>query len=450
MPRCASIGAADSALLAPSSSPPPIPQPSMPHDGDPLLFYAGAVLCAVVATQATLGLVGWRQDRVRQRRRCDASAEEFRRLVAAEAAAASARLAKRLAWDGWRPLKVSAIVDEAVGVKSFYLTEPDGMPLPRFLPGQYLTVAAPIGESGEAVSRCYSLSDRPRSEYYRLTVKHQTAPDDQPDAPLGRASTWLHRQVTVGDTIECQAPRGVFFVDPESPRPVVLIGAGVGATPILSMLAAIRHSPVEKPTYALLAFRNGEGHLLRETIETARGPRHLRVRVAYSQPREADHRGVDYDLEGRVTVERLRQELPSTNFDFYLCGPPRFMHTLVPELLAWGVADDAIHYEAFGPASVATPLSTPLTERAIGSEVRFRSIGDEPISWDGDYRSLLDLAEARGVPLASGCRAGNCGACRVRVLQGRVQPVKSTGVRVDESECLACISLPDGEVTLDA
>lgn len=422
----------------------------MPPDGEPLLFYTGALLCAVVATQATLGLIGWRRDRKEQRARSDASAEEFRRTVASEAAAASARLSKRLAWEGWRPLRVSAVVDESVGVKSFYLTDPEGMPLPHFLPGQYLTVSAPIGEQGDTVSRCYSLSDRPMSEYYRLTVKHQLAPPDQPEATPGRASTWLHRQISPGDTLLCQAPRGVFFLDPASSRPAVLIGAGVGATPVLSMLAAIRHSAVIKPTYALFGFRNGEHHLLRESIEATRGPRHLRVRVAYSQPLPTDHLGVDYDLEGRPTIDLLRSELPSNNFDFYLCGPPRFMQSLVHELLAWGVSDDAIHYEAFGPASVATPLTASLSERAIGSAVRFASTGDDAIEWDGGCASLLDLAESRGVAIASGCRAGNCGACRVRVLRGKVQPLKTTGVEVDRSECLACISLPDGEVVLDA
>ncbi|TWT43425.1 2Fe-2S iron-sulfur cluster-binding protein [Botrimarina hoheduenensis] len=415
---------------------------------EPLLFYLGAALCLVVTAQAVLGTVGWFRARSDQRKRCDASGAEFRQLVANEAAVAVAKLSKRVAWEGWRTLKVSAVVDEAKNVKSFYLTDPEGMPLPRFLPGQYLTIEAPVGAGGVSVRRCYSLSDRPRSEYYRLTVKQQLPDANDRQATPGLVSTWLHEKVRQGDTLRCQAPRGVFFLDPTSPRPVVLIGAGVGATPLVSMLAAIQHAGTVKPTCVILSFRDSESHLLREAIEAARGLTHIRVRVVYSQPLAEDRLGIDYDLTGHVTMELLRKELPSNNFDFYVCGPAEMMQSLVPELLEGGIPDDAIHFEAFGPASVRTEANPTALERAVGSQVRFTSAG--PFRWEGDYPSLLELAEARGIPVASGCRAGNCGACRVRVLKGSVTALRSTSVAIGEGECLACISLPDGEVTLDA
>lgn len=418
--------------------------------GDPLLFYGGAALCLLVVGQAVLGSLGMLRSRQEQRLRSDADAAQFAQEVATAAESARARLARALAWEGRRPLRISAVVDESPDVKSLFLTDPEGRPLPRFLPGQYLTLALPAGPGGAEVVRCYSLSDRPRPEYYRMSVHRQDAPADVPDAPAGVGSNWLHLNACAGIELACEAPRGAFFYNPGEPRPAVLIGAGVGVTPLVSMLETAHQQRIEAPTHAFFGFRNGAEHLFSDAVrELARATPSIHAHFSYSQPTAEDQLGLHYHSRGRVTLETLRRMLPSNNFDFFLCGPPRMMQTLVPELLEWGVPEEAIHFEAFGPASVTMAKDAGLAERAIGSPVRF-SPHDEPIVWDGGHASLLELAEAAGVPLASGCRAGNCGACRVRVLQGKVAALRRPGLVTPSDECLACISLPDGPVLLEA
>lgn len=418
---------------------------------DSIPFYAGALLCAAVCARTLAGAIGILRERSATRRRADADAREFRHEAEAAAVAARARLSRGLAWEGRRSLRVAGLVEESPDVKSFFLTSPDGKPLPSFLPGQYLTVALPVEEQGAPVVRCYSLSDRPRGDYYRLSVKRQAGPEDDPTVPPGVASNWLHDHVRVGDHLECEAPKGVFFHEPDSERPVVLIGAGVGATPIVSILAALDHVRSSKRVYALLGYRDGEHCLFRDQLEQIAERNDLfSVRIAYSRPAESDVLGLHYHHHGRLSIDWLRDVLPSNNFEFYLCGPPRMMQTLVPDLLAWGAPDDAIHYEAFGPASVSLEASPDIKQRALGSKVLFAGKGDDPVLWDGAYETLLDLAEARGVPIASGCRAGNCGACRVRVVEGSTTTLKRPGAPLGDGECLACISMPDGQVLIEA
>ena len=418
----------------------------MQHDLMPLL--AGAALTAAVALRAVRGGFGLLRERERKRRLADADAESFRIEAHAAAAAARAKLSTGLAWRGQRSLRVAGLVEEAQGVKSFYLTSPDGQSLPAYLPGQHLTVAAPVNGNARPLVRCYTLSDRPRDDYYRLTIKRQRIESESPHGVS--VSNWLHDHVRVGDEIQCEAPKGIFFHDPASPRPLVLLGAGVGVTPIMSMLAELDHTRSQKPVYALLGFGNGQECPFREPLESIGTRNHnFTVRFAYSRPQKGEQIGVHYHRHGHVSMEWVRDLLPSNNFEFYVCGPPRMMQSVVPELLEWGVPDDAIHFEAFGPSSLELTRNEDATQRAIGSDVRFSPSGD-PIRWDGEHKSLLELAEARGVPIASGCRAGNCGACRVRVVEGATTPIKRPGMPIDEGECLACISLPDGSVTLEA
>lgn len=409
----------------------------------------GLLLLGLVATQSVRGLLGLGLRRHHERQRAIADAEALRREVRAAAVAACARLDRGLAWEGRRPLRVSAVLDDSPGAKSFYLTDPDGRALAGFLPGQYLTLALPIAPSASPTLRCYSLSDRPHAEYYRITVRRQSPPLDDPAAPPGRASSWLHDAVSVGDTLLCEAPRGSFFRDPTSDRPAVLLGAGVGVTPLMSMLLASRHAGSRTPLLACFAFRDGSERLFGEALDQVlHDPQNVRLRIAYTRPRVADRLGADYHIRGRLGIDTLRRELPSNNFDFYLCGPAAWMQSIVPELLDWGVPDDRIHYEAFGPSSVASGAAATAAQRALGSAVWFGA-DDPPCEWDGAYTTLLDLAEARGVPMASGCRTGNCGACRVRVVEGAVSTLKRPGARVADGECLACISVPRGAVRIE-
>lgn len=396
------------------------------------------VQAALVAAKSAIG-------RSRGRRRYAAEREEFCRRV--EVAARAARASKAIAdWSGWRPFRVAAIVDEARDVKSFYFTPEDGRPLASFGPGQYLTFRLP--REGQApLVRCYSLSDRPRQDYFRTTIKRVAAPGDRSHLPSGRGSSYFHDEVCVGDVLDVRAPAGTFFLDPHSDEPIVLIGAGIGVTPLVSMLEAIVQSGKKRDVYVLFGFRNGGEHPFKERVAAiAADHPHIRLHVSYSAPANSDVEYRDYNHRGRVTLARIREVLPSNNFRFYVCGPGSLMESLVPALWAWGVPESHVHFEAFGPASVR---SASPREKTQPCEVRFELSG-QAATWDGSLASLLEFGEAAGVKMPSGCRAGSCGECLMAIREGEIATVKQPGVPVPAGHCLTCISVPRGELVLDA
>jgi hypothetical protein len=354
-----------------------------------------------------------------------------------------ARAAKPIfkAWSGARPFRVAAVVDEALDCKSFYLTPVDGRPLPRFEAGQYLTFPLTVRPLERPVVRCYSLSERPREDYYRVTIKRISRP-----AP-GQGSTYFHGHVQVGTTLDVQAPQGAFFLDPRDETPAVLVGAGIGITPIMSMINSIvsRHSG--RKTYVFAGFRNSREQPFVEVLRELKGKHDtLRLDVSYSRPTPADRLGRDYDHRGRIDVTRLRDILPSNNFQFYICGPAALMESLVPALWEWGVPEEHVHFEAFGPASVQSLRS----HTAVGPcLVEFARAGQQ-LTWSGEQASLLEFAEASGVALDFGCRAGNCGQCLISLREGKVTHVKKPGLPLGERDCLACVAVPQGDVVLEA
>ena len=160
--------------------------------------------------------------------------------------------------------------------------------------------------------------------------------------------------------------------------------------------------------------------------------------------------GRDYQHKGHVDVELLRRTLPHGRHQFYVCGPPAMMETLVPALAAWGVPVDDIHYEAFGPASVKLPgAAAAALPTATGVEVRFQRSG-RTLTWDAKDASLLDFAERHGVEVESGCRSGGCGSCETRLLEGSVHYDHAPDHDVAPGHCLLCVGRPSSPLVLEA
>jgi ferredoxin-NADP reductase len=400
----------------------------------------GWVMVGWVAIEGLLFTVktGLRYRR-RERETAARRAEFFRRIeVTARAARATHAIPD---WEGWRSFRVAAIVDEAGNIKSFYLSPVDGRPLSPFAPGQYLTFRLPISGGQSPLVRCYSLSDRPREDYYRCTVKQLAD---------GRGSGFFHQSVQIGSLLEARAPAGTFLVDPLASEPIVLVGSGIGITPLVSMLEAIVHAGRRRDVYAIFGFRNSREQPFRERMQKlANENQNIRLQVSYSAPLAEDVWYRDYNHRGRVTIERVREALPSNNFRFYVCGPSQMMESLVPALWSWGVPESHVHYEAFGPASVRR-ISTSGAAHDSGKPcaVRFER-SDRDLAWDGSCASLLEFGEGAGIALPSGCRAGSCGECMIGVRSGTAVPLKPAGVAVPEGQCLTCISVPAGELVLD-
>jgi ferredoxin-NADP reductase len=408
-------------------------------------FALGGLLVGWVFLQVMMFSVGQLLRKGRWEREYARARAEFCERV--EAAAQAARATQAIPdWNGWRPFRVAAIVDEAHDVKSFYFMPVDGQPLAPFAPGQYLTFRLGSAAEQSPIVRCYSLSDRPRQDYFRTTIKRIAAPPNYPHESPGRGSNYFHRNVKVDDVLDVRAPAGAFFLDPLANEPVVLLGAGIGVTPLMSMLEAIVQSGRSREVQALFGFRSGTHHPFKGRLASlAEENPNLRLHVSYSAPRGTDVLYRDYNHRGRITIERVRQVLPSNNYRFYVCGPCGLMETLVPALWEWGVPESHVHFEAFGPASVK---SVSAGRAAIRCDVRFERCNRTTV-WDGSFASLLEFGEAAGVTMPSGCRAGSCGEC-LMAIRGTIATVKQPGIPIPPGHCLTCISVPTAALVLDA
>ena len=355
-------------------------------------------------------------------------------------------------WNGVRKFKIDRVVEECEGVKSFYLVPHDQKPLPSFLPGQYLTFELDVPGQPSRVIRCYSLSDRPRPDYYRVTIKRIPAPVGKPGARPGVGSGFFHDHLKAGDILNVKAPGGGFYLDVNRSTPVLLLGGGVGLTPMMSMLNEIVTNSPGREVWFFFAVRNQAEHIMKAALETiARDHPNVHLCVGYSRPQEKDELGRDYHHAGRVNLDLLKARLPSNNFDFYLCGPGEMMSDLNLSLREWGVPEKSIHMEAFGPASVKkpTPASGTAVDLGMALNVSFARSQRES-GWNAQMDSLLDLALAEKIPVGYGCRAGNCGTCKTAVKSGKVKYLKEPGCEVEAGSCLICICVPESNLVLEA
>ena len=416
-------------------------------DAPSLGMIAGLTLLVATSLRACLALWRSRQGTLRANRRYTHQRELFDQQLNAVLNWARAVKPVLKAWSGVRPMQVAAIVDEALDCKSFYLTPEDERPLARFEPGQYLTFELPASSQHDPLVRCYSLSDRPREDYYRVTIKQVRPSMENPSLPAGQGSSYFHDRVEVGSVLQVRAPQGAFFLDPRQEVPVVLIGSGIGITPIMSMLNSIVHDRSGRQVYVVAGFGNRREHpLADQMLSLCREHDNINLHVSYSRPAPSEVLGRDYDRRGYVDLHTLRDLLPSNNFRFYVCGPAEMMESLVPALLDWGVPDDHIYFEAFGPASVRRNRKNKLSGPV---NVSFAKAEKEAV-WTQDNSTLLEFAESNGVSLASGCRAGNCGQCLTTVRSGRFTHIKPPGVAVNDRECLTCIAVPEDDLVLEA
>ncbi|MEN2674363.1 pyridoxamine 5'-phosphate oxidase family protein [Herbaspirillum huttiense] len=341
----------------------------------------------------------------------------------------------------WRSLKVARIVQESETIRSFHLVADDGAGLLPALPGQHLPIRVRTEAGTAPLIRTYTLSSAPHEGHYRISVKRE-----------GVVSQYLHAQLREGDRIEARAPAGDFTLDTATDRPVVLLAGGVGITPMMAMLRHIVQEGLRRqrmrPAILFYAARTlGERAFdaeLAELVAASRGAvRLVRVLSDTTGAREVDA----FDAAGRIDMNLLSRSLPFGDYEFYLCGPGGFMQGLYDALRGFGISDERIHAEAFGPASLtrtgntvaaAVPLA-PVAETAV--PVIFMESLKEA-RWTPDSGSLLALAEARGLSPEFSCREGHCGSCRTRLLAGEVTYLKPPQASVGEGEVLLCCARP--------
>jgi ferredoxin-NADP reductase/ferredoxin len=299
------------------------------------------------------------------------------------------------------------------------------------------------------VFRSYSISGPPSTERYRISVKIE---------PNGLAGTYLNQHVQVGDTLDVSSPRGSFIL--QSPeRPLVLLSAGIGSTPVLAMLYALASARSTRPVLWLHAARDGEHHpFAAEVRRLVHSLAHGRSYVYYSQPTARDKVGQDYDATGHLSRAAFDQVGVPREAEVYLCGPNRFMADMREALASSGVAPAQIHVEIFNGGESMTPgifgtsrraPHLPASEKNTGVMVSFARSGIAA-HWDASaYRSILELAEACDVPVRWSCRAGVCHNCESGLVSGAVvygpEPLDGPA----QGNVLVCCSQPTGDVVVD-
>lgn len=360
----------------------------------------------------------------------------------------------RAGWNGLRKFAVAKKTTECDDVCAFYLKPHDGRPLPAFKPGQYLTFQLDLPGRDKPLVRCYSLSDGPhRKDYYRVTIKKEKAPPDRPELPPGACSSYFCDVVKEGDILNARAPAGNFCLDLAKTNPIVLIAGGVGITPMLSMAGAIAASGSKREAWFFFGVRNRREHIHKAELEKlAAENENIHLHVCYSKPGENDVKGRDYQHEGRVGIELLKELLPSSNFEYYLCGSGAFMKSLTDGLEAWGVPDKDVHFEAFGPATVKKKAAVPTPEETAHLakiNVTFSRSG-RVVRWEPSAGNILEFAGAQGVKIDSGCCAGSCGSCVVAIKSGAVDYLKKPDAELEAGSCLTCICRPKNDLVLDA
>ena len=297
------------------------------------------------------------------------------------------------------------------------------------------------------VLRSYSLSDLPAADHFRISVKSELN---------GIASSFLCDRAREGDVLEVSAPRGSFTLHP-SQNPVVLLSAGVGATPVMSMLHSLAAERSQREIWWIYGARNRVDHPFAEESRSllkqlSRGRRY----VVYSRPAATDQVGADFDAPGRIDIALLQRLGIAQDSDFYLCGPSSFLQDMRDGLRNWGVLAENVHTEIFGTLEAITPgmaqvVHTPHLPQGppgSGPPVSFSRSGIT-VAWDPKFASLLELAEACDVPVRWSCRTGVCHTCITGLIGGSVtynpEPLEPPA----PGNVLVCCSQPNAGVTLD-
>ncbi len=352
------------------------------------------------------------------------------------------------AWPGFRPLTVTAVQPDSDSVVSVWLADPGGTAVPAAQPGQFLTLRLPAGPGGQPVLRSYSLSGAPGADSYRVSVKRE---------PHGLASQYIHARLRAGDQVEVAAPRGTFLLQP-GPAPVLLISAGVGATPVLAMLHALAAEQSSRDIWWLHGARSRAAEpFAAESRSLLAGLAHGHRHICYSHPGPGDVAGDDYQTAGRLTPDVLAGLGLPRDADAYLCGPAGFMAEISAALASLGIAGSQVHTEIFGAAPSSTPGIAPAPARpphppsgtaGDGPQVAFSRSG-LTVRWSQDYASLLELAEACDVPVRWSCRTGVCHTCETGLLSGTVGYAPDPVEPPAAGDTLICCSQPAADLTLD-
>ncbi|MGH9680210.1 MAG: 3-alpha domain-containing protein, partial [Candidatus Acidiferrales bacterium] len=351
------------------------------------------------------------------------------------------------AWPGFRQMRVAEIRKESDTVASFVLAPIDGQPLSVCQAGQFVVFRLLVDPGKPPVLRSYSLSDLPAADHFRISVKNELN---------GIGSSFLCNRTREGDLLDVSAPRGSFTLRPGQ-NPVVLLSAGVGATPVMSMLHTLAAEKSQREIWWIYGARNrGDHPFAEESRSLLRQLSRGRGYIVYSRPGAIEQVGVDFDAPGHIDTALVERIGVSQGSDFYLCGPSSFLRDMRNGLQNWGVLAGNVHTEIFGSLDAITPgmpqvdhkPHAPQGPPGSGPAVSFARSGITA-AWDPKFGSLLELAEACDVPVRWSCRTGVCHTCMTGLIGGSIIYNPEPLERPAPGNVLVCCSQPKDGVTLD-
>ena len=351
------------------------------------------------------------------------------------------------AWPGFRQMRIANIKKESDSVTSFILSPIDGQHLPLFIAGQFVVLRLQLEPGKPPVLRSYSLSDLPAVDHFRISVKNESN---------GIGSSFLCNRTHEGDVLDVSAPRGSFALRPGQ-GPVVLLSAGVGATPVMSMLHTLAAERSQREIWWIYGARNRVDHpFAEESRSLLKQLSHGRGYIVYSRPAAIDRLGTDFDAPGHIDTSLLERIGVAQDSHFYLCGPPSFLQNMRDGLRTWGVDVGNVHTEIFGALDAITPgmaqvdhtPHVPKGPPGSGPSVSFARSGITA-AWDPKFGSFLELAEACDVPVRWSCRTGVCHTCMTGLIAGSITYNPEPLERPAPGNVLVCCSQPSTGVTLD-
>ncbi|MGW7522625.1 MOSC domain-containing protein [Streptomyces sp. NPDC054783] len=349
-------------------------------------------------------------------------------------------------WPGFKTMRVARVVPETPTVSSIYLETTDDTLLPEARPGQYLSIRLAVGDAAPAV-RSYSLSASPTARTYRISVKHE---------PHGRVSSYIHAALRPGDLVDIASPRGTFVLE-ETTRPVLLVSAGIGATPVLAMLHRLAATRDPRPVWWIHIAHDRAHHAFSDESHTLLAQLPNAHEHIYYTADTAPHSDGPHIAQGRPTARSLRAMGIPAEADAYLCGPPAFMDDLGSLLRAHGLSPERIRTEQFSALAAINPGITPKAAvrphqppgpTGTGPLVTFARSGIAT-PWSPAHASLLDLAEACDIPTRWSCRTGVCHTCTTHLVAGDITYTAPPLEPPEAGTILVCCSQPTTEVVLD-
>ncbi|WP_339412481.1 pyridoxamine 5'-phosphate oxidase family protein [Pseudomonas sp. EA_35y_Pfl2_R5] len=345
---------------------------------------------------------------------------------------------QRRQWQQWR---VTQVQQESQDIRSFYI-QPLDQAAVAFTPGQHMPLRLQTPDADAPLIRTYSVSSAPSDGHIRISVKAQ-----------GPASHHLHKHVQVGDVLEMRQPMGSFTLIEDGERPVVLIAAGVGITPLLSMFRelAAQNSQQQRQRHVHLfqSARVLEDLPFQAELKALqqRDTEYLHIHRALSSPGTEAVASRDFEISGRLDFAQVKARLPLDDYDFYLCGPGGFLQAMYDGLRGLNIVDERIHAEAFGPSTLqrlaveqsAAPVQLPAASAPV--PVYFAASAKEA-RWTPGGGSLLELAESRGLNPDFSCRGGSCGTCKTRLVSGNVHYPNPPAQLPESDSVLICCAVP--------